>query len=193
MASIVSVEQLQGLAAGSTPNTITVPTGQKIAGTDSGSIVAPGMAIQHLVVRDVTELTINTTSLTATNLTLNFTPKFSNSRVVIEGHIGMNVDGQINQGIGANLYIDGSKITNATDYLGLASNSNKFIVFYHDSDQNRDHYQQLPYKVVADGQFTAETSYTVEIRVRGWITTANQRYNPGGYNGSIMTITEIAQ
>lgn len=172
---------------------ITVPTGHKIAGTDEGSIVAPGMTIQHLVVRDITELTVNTTSLTATNLTLNFTPKFSNSRVVVEGHIGINVDGSANQGIGANLYIDGSKITNATDYLGLSSNGNKFILFYHDSGHTRDHYHNMPYKVIADGQFTAGTSYTIDIRVRGWITTANQRVNPGGYNGSIMTITEIAQ
>ena len=40
MASIVSVEQIKGLAGGSTPNTITVPTGQ--------SLVAPGHVIQCL-------------------------------------------------------------------------------------------------------------------------------------------------
>jgi len=193
MASILSVEQLQGLAAGSTPNTITVPTGQKIVGTDAAAIVAPGMSVQQLTVNDMAQLSINTTSLTATNLSLSFTPKFSNSRVVIEGHLGCHVDGSNNQGIGANLYIDGSKITNTTDYLGLSSNGNKFILFYHDSGHTRDHYQNLPYKVIADGQFTAGTSYTVEIRVRGWITTAAQQLHTGGYNGSIMTITEIAQ
>ena len=193
MASIVSVEQIQGLAAGSTPNTVTIPTGQKIVAADMGSIVAPGMAVQQLTTNDMTQLSINTTSLTATNLSLSFTPKFSNSRVVIEGHLGLHADGTANQGIGANLYIDGSKITNATDYLGLSSNSHKFILFYHDSGHTRDHYQNLPYKVIADGQFTAGTSYTVEIRVRGWITTAQQNLHNSGYNGSVLTITEIAQ
>ena len=172
---------------------INVESGQKIVGADTGSVYAPGMAVQQLTVNDMTELTIKTTSLTATNLSLSFTPKFSNSRVVIEGHLGIRVTGTSNQGVGANLYIDGSKITNTTDYLGLSSNSNYFILFYHDSNQTRDHYQNLPYKVVADGKFTAGTSYTVEIRVRGWITTASQGLNTGGYNGSIMTITEIAQ
>ena len=172
---------------------INLPSGQKIVGADTGSVYAPGMAVQQLTVNDMTELTINTTSETATNLSLSFTPKFSNSRVVIEGHLGIRVQGSANQGIGASLYIDGTKIENTTDYRGLSSNSYKFILFYHDSSQTRDHYQNLPYKVVADGQFTAGTSYTVEIRVRGWITTASQNLNNGGYNGSIMTITEFAQ
>ena len=36
---------------GNTGTTVTVPTGQKIAGTDTGSVYAPGMVIQtyHLV------------------------------------------------------------------------------------------------------------------------------------------------
>ena len=187
--SILKVNNLQAESG----TTVSVASGQKIVGADTGSVYAPGIAVQQLTVNDMTELTINTTSLTATNLSLSFTPKFSNSRVVIEGHLGIRVTGTSNQGVGANLYIDGSKITNTTDYLGLSSNSNYFILFYHDSNQTRDHYQNLPYKVVADGQFTAGTSYTVEIRVRGWTTTASQELHKGGYNGSVLTITEIAQ
>ena len=40
MASIVSVEQIKGLAAGSTPNTISIPAGQKLVATDAASIYA---------------------------------------------------------------------------------------------------------------------------------------------------------
>ena len=48
MASIVSVEQIKGLAAGSTPNTITVPTGQKIIASDVGAIKAPGAILENI-------------------------------------------------------------------------------------------------------------------------------------------------
>ena len=190
MTSIIKADNISTVSGS---GSITIPTGVKVVGTDTGSVYAPGMAVQQLTVNDMAQLSINTTSLTATNLSLSFTPKFSNSRVVIEGHLGCHVAGSNNQGIGANLYIDGSQITNTTNYLGLSSNSNKFILFYHDSGHTRDHYTNLPYKVIADGQFTAGTSYTVEIRVRGWITTASQNLHNGGYNGSIMTITEFAQ
>ena len=62
MASILSVEQLQGLAAGSTPNTVTIPTGQKIVATDAKSIIVPGQVVQmkRAVTNNVTSVTSNT-------------------------------------------------------------------------------------------------------------------------------------
>lgn len=64
MASILSVEQLKGLASGSTPNTISIPAGQKIIGTDAKSIIAPGQVVQmkRVAVNTVTTTTSNTFS-----------------------------------------------------------------------------------------------------------------------------------
>ena len=59
MASILSVEQLQGLAAGSTPNTITIPTGQKIVASNAGSLVAPKIPIQINYIRSDAATTFN--------------------------------------------------------------------------------------------------------------------------------------
>jgi len=69
---------------------ITVPTGQKIVGTDSGSIVAPGHLVQLV--------TATTGSGTVTSFTFNgavragaigaaITPKFANSLIFITGFV----------------------------------------------------------------------------------------------------------
>ena len=92
MASILSVEQLQGLAAGSTPNTITVPAGQKIIGTDAASIVAPGQILQRVITKGVA--TSHESTTTSTLVTSNFlrgviTAKESNSMFCIVAWHGM--------------------------------------------------------------------------------------------------------
>ena len=92
MASIVSVEQIKGLAAGSTPNTITVPTGQKIVGTDAGSIVAPGQILQRVITKGVAtthESTTSTTLVTSNYLRGVITAKESNSIFCIVAWHGM--------------------------------------------------------------------------------------------------------
>lgn len=84
MASIVSVEQIKGLAAGSTPNTITVPTGQKIVGTDSGSIVAPGNVIQVVTNYGVGGQGSTSTTFVDINVFVNITPKRTNSLLIVQ-------------------------------------------------------------------------------------------------------------
>ena len=71
MASIVSVEQLKGLASGSTPNTISIPAGQ--------TLYAPGHIIQVQKATVNSRTTFTSTAYTTTPLALNFTPKFANS------------------------------------------------------------------------------------------------------------------
>ena len=86
MASIVSVEQIKGLAAGSTPNTITIPSGQKIVASDVGAIKAPGAILQLISVEATGNYSFNTgstgTYVDVNALTLNITPKFSNSKFI---------------------------------------------------------------------------------------------------------------
>ena len=100
MASIVSVEQIKGLAAGSTPNTISIPAGQKLVATDAASIYAPGMVVNITQSDKIgsSNLVVNTASYgnnkanylhlgSAYNLTV--TTKLANSWIVVDGRIGL--------------------------------------------------------------------------------------------------------
>ena len=78
MASILSVEQIQGLAAGSTPNTITIPAGQKIVGTDASSIVAPG----HVVKSQLWSTPVGTQyGTTSSNWTTFWSPEYTPTKI----------------------------------------------------------------------------------------------------------------
>ena len=84
MASILSVEQLQGLAAGSTPNTITIPTGQKIVASDVGSVVAPGTVVQ-IIQQDFSSQTFNNSLAPGSRINgdISITPKFATSKIYV--------------------------------------------------------------------------------------------------------------
>ena len=66
-------------------STITVPTGKKLVGTDTGSIKSPGQIIQ---IQRTTQTTGNSsttsTSFVSTALSVDITPKFANSLIKIE-------------------------------------------------------------------------------------------------------------
>ena len=69
------VDEMQG----NTGTSITVPTTQKLIGTDVASIYAPGMIIQTVYNNQCNAQTTSSTSLVDTGLTINITPKFQNS------------------------------------------------------------------------------------------------------------------
>ena len=80
MASIVSVEQIKGLASGSTPNTITIPSGQKLVAANAQAIIAPGMLINQQQFQTTQD--IDTSSSTFNTLwTFNYTPVSTNSKI----------------------------------------------------------------------------------------------------------------
>lgn len=62
---------------------ITLPTGQKIVGTDAGSIAAPGHVIQFVSTTYQTSASTTSTSFIDTGLTASITPMFSSSKIFI--------------------------------------------------------------------------------------------------------------
>ena len=78
MASILSVEQLQGLNSGSTPNVITIPAGQ--------TLHAPGHVLQVLQTVDSGTTSYSTTETwtDAGSLSVTITPKFATSKIMVE-------------------------------------------------------------------------------------------------------------
>tara|TARA_B100000683_G_scaffold87112_1_gene85969 strand:+ start:8485 stop:9069 length:585 start_codon:yes stop_codon:yes gene_type:complete len=76
MASILSVEQLQGLAAGSTPNTITIPSGQ--------TLYAPGHVINtYQATKTDVQAVNNFAMVDVTGLSITLTPKSASSKFLI--------------------------------------------------------------------------------------------------------------
>lgn len=80
--------RVNSITARAGSGTITVPAGNKISGSDSGSIYAPGMIIQTVIVRSDNRVTFssavsgNGTPITDLNITI--TPKFSNSIILCQ-------------------------------------------------------------------------------------------------------------
>ena len=77
MASILSVEQLQGLNSGSTPNVITIPAGQ--------TLHAPGHVIQTVYHETTAQIVggSNTGTYFDVGMAANITPKFANSKILV--------------------------------------------------------------------------------------------------------------
>ena len=64
--------------------TNTIATGGKLAGTDTGSIYAPGMPIQVLSYSFADHIQITSTNFTGViKDNCNITPKFSNSKILV--------------------------------------------------------------------------------------------------------------
>ena len=97
MASIVSVEQIKGLASGSTPNTVTIPAGQ--------TLHAPGHVLQ------VKQTYMQTQVIYSTNNSMNnvpelnctITPKFASSKIFVTINFNYSCS---NQGCGHGLALD---------------------------------------------------------------------------------------
>ena len=116
MASILSVEQLQGLAAGSTPNTITIPSGQ--------TLYASGHVLQVLQSTFNTENLTSSSSWTNTGFTGTITPTNSASKVLALCQIPfMSYNNSSNECIGFGRLLRGSShsgyiVANGYDYGG---------------------------------------------------------------------------
>ena len=86
MASIVSVEQLKGLASGSTPNTISIPAGQ--------TLHAPGHIIQVIEGPEFhTTIGVTATTYFDLGLSVTITPKSSTSKIFVMTNVHCYLNG----------------------------------------------------------------------------------------------------
>ena len=84
MTSIIKADNISTVSGS---GNITIPTGVKVVGTDSGSIVAPGQALQTIYSTFNTQTYIASTSTSSTGHSATITPKFANSKILIQ-HMG---------------------------------------------------------------------------------------------------------
>ena len=66
-----------------TGNTVTLPTGKKIVGTDAGSVVAPGTVINVVNVQDGTTYNHSSSADAASGIQASITPTYSNSKILL--------------------------------------------------------------------------------------------------------------
>ena len=180
MASILSVEQLQGLAAGSTPNTVTIPTGQKIVATDSGSIVAPGQVLQTIY------STFNTQTLKAANTTTStghsatITPKFANSKILVQ-HMGT-------------VYNEGNNLHQyRTVYRGSTNlaPSGEGLTLHSAGASSMGRWSSIGFNILDNPATTSAITYT--IYYRGNSSSSNTYYCYGTNYPQTLILQEIAQ
>lgn len=100
MAGTLSVQNIQGLATAADPTTVTISTGHKLTGVDTGAIAAPGSVVQ--IVHGKLATPFSATGAAGTfpldnyfvipGIEATITPKFSNSQILIITHLYMGTD-----------------------------------------------------------------------------------------------------
>ena len=165
MASIVSVEQLKGLASGSTPNTITIPTGQ--------TLHAPGHIIQVIEGPEFhTTIGVTATTYFDLGLSVTITPKSSTSKIFVMTNVHCYLNGT---GFIALRVVRGStEVVEAARAWGWQDNSSNMVNLTKLDSPNT----------------TNATTYTVQVKAVG--ISNLPRVNDGG-GPSRITVMEVAQ
>jgi hypothetical protein len=165
MASIVSVEQLKGLASGSTPNTISIPAGQ--------TLHAPGHIIQVIEGPEFsTQTDVTATSYFDLGLSVTITPKFATSKIFVMTNVHCYMNGT---GFIALRVIRGpTQVVEAARAWGWQDNSSSMVNVSKLDSPNT----------------TNATTYIVQVKAVGISNTP--RVNDGG-GPSRITVMEVAQ
>ncbi len=193
MASIVSVEQLKGLASGSTPNTISIPAGQ--------TLHAPGHVIQtaQTVFRNDMVFT-GTTDVDVMAVTI--TPKFANSKILVTVDISLSHQDSYSVLVKCkrgSTFIGGG----LADPAYASTIDNIWFNVRAQATDNTNAYAIESYsKSYLDSpSTTSATTYTATVRQSGAASNAGRVNKPVSNNNnqyasrtdSIITVQEIAQ
>lgn len=188
MASILSVEQIKGLAGSSTPNTITVPAGQKIVGTDDASIVSPGCVLQTVQSKWYgNHDTTSTSFVSVDDSQVNITPKYSNSQLLIQYHIHQYCRNGDLHGIAPYFYVPSTNNWNIltsnssfSEVVRLSNGSSSEVIWG---------MQSFQFLIGVPGNGTEQVSFKVYHKSYAG---TSVRINDNG-PGSSITVQEIAQ
>ena len=183
MASIVSVEQIKGLAGGSTPNTISVPTGQ--------TLHAPGHVIQ-VVSSEVTSATSASSSTPVNIVSVNITPKLSSSKIYITASVHAAVGSSSRGGVGlykdSNPVIRGDEAGSRSRVYGQVQNGDTGI------------FSSVTMTYLDSPATTSQITYSAKMEPEGGSTpfyinrSSSDSDSASRYRGvSAITVMEIAQ
>ena len=178
MTSIIKADNISTVSGS---GNITIPTGVKVIGTDTASIVAPGQVIQIVRGIGTSGGTSSSTTFVSEGIEATITPKFNNSIILVQVMTGDSNSG------GYSYY----RIRNTTDSVNIAnvpcgnfSSSPQWLV-----------------GVSMLGTYIVNSTAARTFRVEGSSNTASTRYqkysasvDDGTTSGAgIIILTEIAQ
>ena len=179
MASIVSVEQLKGLASGSTPNTISIPTGQ--------TLHAPGHVIQTVFAQSTAYVQTSVSDLTAPVdcLSATITPKSTSSKILV---LASHIVGSGTAGVGVNVFFKRNGTLLPTSEIG----GDTAGLFVYGIARPNDHSAHHGFQHLNSPNTTNATTYTVAIGRYGGSGAAYYHMN-GTKDKNTLTLMEIAQ
>ena len=169
---------------------ITVPTGQKIVGTDSGSIVAPGHVIQVAHTTYGTEFVYSGGSW-STFFSANFTPKLATSHIYIDVaiNVGKRSVGEVQ--FNHRLQRNGTALTAAQHFnTTFASN---YDVFRAPDTANAALHIYQNYSMIDDTHnTTSQITYALQV-ISPSTAYPDMYFNYAGRSASFMKFMEVAQ
>lgn len=127
----------------------------------SGNIMGVPINIQTFQYRRTDDQYIDyTTDTTVANLTMNYTPLYANSKLIVRVTMGTRSNGTGRVGMAIRLLRDGSVVNTigATDGWGYSG------AFYYKSD-TVNHHRQLHLRAVVNANSTATTTFAVRTNV----------------------------
>lgn len=183
--SSLTVQNIQGSASSS--NTINVASGHKILGA-AGSIIAPGQVIQVISNHYTAIESTSSTSLVASAVLANITPKFATSKILVDMRI---------QGI---LVAANTSCIELALYNGTEGGSYSSLITWNQASGYTTASDERVYDGIATFQYfhdvnnTNNNRYTVYFKVSGSGTIYYNNYRSGANTtASSITLTEIAQ
>lgn len=185
--SELSVGQLKGLTANN--NIITIPSGHKI--------YAPGSVVQVVTATSgFVNQTINSaTPVALSGLSVDITPKFATSKILIEGVISASWS----YVSGLHIYKNGSDLVPSHSGVTQSSGSTAVWIHYQSSQENDRPNQVFPFPVLYWDSPGTTSTITYDFRANsGWAGGAvafylNNRSSDDMRSSSYMKVTEIAQ
>ena len=179
MASELTVQTLKGPTSGANANTVLVPSGHNLH--------APGHVIQEKSGTTQTHTSHSSTAYVATNLTVNITPKFSNSiiRLQVTGSYWWAENGATDTYILATIF---RTISGSSSNLGL---SPYYALAFIGAPNGKANFDRMFTSTTEDSpNTTSQVTYTVYYK--NWNTNYTGRLFES-ITKNIITATEIVQ
>ena len=168
---------------------ITVPTGQKIVGTDAGSIFAPESILQTVSSGAfTTTVGVTSTSFISMGHTCSLTAKRSNSRFLVRLSGGGWYD---NGNSTQTLYVTFYKSVNGGAYSNLANVDATYGLLRMSGDGNGWNIKN--YSAEWLDPTTDSAGATITYAVYGRVNSNSSQYNAGDRGTPVLMVQEIAQ
>lgn len=177
MTSIIKADNISTVSGS---GNITIPTGVKVVGTDSGSIVAPGQVVQTIYSTFNTQTFQASTNTNSTGHNATITPKFANSKILVQ-HMGT----VYNEGDNLHQY--------RTVYRGSTNlaPSGEGLTLHSAGTPSAGRWSSIGFNILDNPATTSAITYTIYFR--GSSASSNTYYCYGTNYAQTLILQEIAQ